>query len=58
MTFKQALIIAMIFGIVAGGVVWWLERFEVNKLHGEVIHYLKNQDEFKDFLRSRETNNE
>lgn len=57
MEFKKALIIAIVFGVVAACVVWWLERFELNRLHGEVLGYLKNQDDFREFLDSRETGN-
>lgn len=55
MTFKQALIVAVVFGVTAAAVVWWLERFELNRLHGEVLGYLKNQDDFRDFLKDRDS---
>lgn len=58
MDFKKALIVAITFGVVAAAVVWWLERFELNRLHGEVLGYLKNQDDFREFLRTRESSNE
>lgn len=57
MTIKQAVVIAIIFGVTAALVVWYLERFEINKFHGEVQHYMKNQELFKEFLREKEGNN-
>lgn len=53
MTLKQALIIAVVFGLVAAAVVWWLERFEINKFHGEVQDYLQNQGAFRQWLNER-----
>ena len=58
MTIKQALIIAIVFGITAALVVWWLERFEINKFHGEVQSYMKNQTLYQEFLRQKEGKNE
>lgn len=53
MSLKQAIIFGAVFGLVAALVVWYLERFEVNKLHHEVRQYLNNQEGFQDFLRER-----
>lgn len=58
LTIKQALIIAVVFGIVAAAVVWWLERFEINKFHGEVQDYLRNQGAFHQWLQERGQNGE
>jgi len=55
MTLRQAIIIAVVFGIVAAAVVWWLERFEINKFYGEVQHYMKHQTAFQEYLRDRES---
>ncbi|MFI5419573.1 MAG: hypothetical protein ACHQ1H_01255 [Nitrososphaerales archaeon] len=57
MPLKHALIIAIVFGITAALVVWYLERFEINKFHGEVQHYMNNQELFHEFLRAREGTN-
>lgn len=54
MTIKHALVIAITFGIVAALVVWWLERFEINKFHGEVQSYIRNYDKFTEYLRENE----
>jgi hypothetical protein len=56
LTTKQAITIAIVFGIVAATVVWWLERFEINKFHGDVQRYLKHQIDFTEWLRERESN--
>jgi hypothetical protein len=53
LTLKNAITIGVIFGIVAAAVVWWLERFEINKFHGEVHRYMKHQSEFTDFLKEK-----
>lgn len=56
MSLKQAAVFGVIFGLVAAAIVWYLERFELNRLHGEVNEYLKNRDRFELFLRERESN--
>lgn len=53
MNLKQALIVAIVFGVVAAGIVWWLERFEINKFHGEVQDYMKNQNAFQQWLQDQ-----
>lgn len=53
MTVRQVVLAAAVLGLVAGAVVWYLERFELNRLHGEVRDYLGNYDAFRDFLRQR-----
>ncbi len=58
MTFKQAIVVALIFGFTAALVVWYLERFEINKFHGEVQHYMNNQSAFQEFLKAREGTSE
>jgi Zn-dependent protease with chaperone function len=50
---KHAFVIAITFGVVAALVVWWLERFEINKFHGEVQSYMKHQNLFQQFLREK-----
>lgn len=47
MTWKQTLALAAIMGLVAAAVVWWLERFEVEKLHEHFRQYLDKVDAFK-----------
>lgn len=56
MSLKQAVIFGTVFGLVAALVVWYLERFEVNKLHQEIRTYLGHQEGFQDFLRERGEN--
>lgn len=40
-------------GLVAGAVVWFLERFETERLHSEVRSYMENYDAFRAFLAQR-----
>lgn len=51
MTLKQAVAFGIIFGVVAACIVWYLERFELNRLHGEVKDYLSHSDKFREYLR-------
>lgn len=53
MPLKHWILVAVIFGIVAAAVVWWLERFEVNKFHGEVRQYLNHYELFEQWMRER-----
>ena len=51
---RNALIAGAALGVVAALVVWWLERFELNKLHGEVRSYLENYNAFERWQQTRE----
>lgn len=46
-TWKHTLLAAVVMGMVAAGLVWWLEHFEVSRLHAEVSDYLAKYDKFK-----------
>jgi len=54
MHYRHAVVIAIGMGIVAALVVWYLERFETNRLFGEMRDYMSKQDQFRDWLRERE----
>lgn len=56
MNAKQAVIFGVVFGLIAACVVWYLERFELNRLHGEMREYLSKHDKFEDFIKGREEN--
>ncbi len=47
MTMRQVVIAAVILGAVAGYVVWWLRRFEVEDMHHRFSEYLGKYDEFR-----------
>lgn len=53
MSTRQVVAIGLIMGLTAAAVVWWLERFESERLHGEVRSYLDRYDEFRDWLASQ-----
>lgn len=55
MSLKQAIVFGVVFGLVAALVVWYLERFELNRLHGEVREYLGNRDKFQTYLDERQS---
>lgn len=47
MTWRQAFAFAVVMGLVAAGAVWFLERFQVDRLHGEITSYLERHDKFR-----------
>ena len=47
MNWRQVVVAAVILGAVAGLVVMWLERFEVEKMHTEIRGYLDRVDRFR-----------
>lgn len=47
MTWRQTMVCAVVLGIVAAGVVWGLERFEIQRLHESFRGYLERQDQFR-----------
>lgn len=47
MTLRQVLLAAVVLGCVAGAVVWYLERFEANRLHDSFSKYLQKYEEFR-----------
>lgn len=44
--------VGLVLGLVAGCVVWWLERFEVEKMHSQFREYLDRYDRFKEWEAS------
>lgn len=54
MSIRQAAVFGVVFGAIAALIVWYLERFELNRLHGEVREYLGKRDAFEEFLRKGE----
>lgn len=54
---RNVLVTGLVLGLTAALVVWWLERFEVDRLHTEVHGYLKNYDEFREWLQTRADGN-
>lgn len=53
MNWRQVLVTAVVLGVVAALVVWYLERFQAERLTGEIADYLRKRDEFEQFLRER-----
>lgn len=52
MSWPKAVAVAIMLGLVAGAVVWYLERFEVARLHTEISGYLSRYDEFRNWEAS------
>ena len=46
MTWRQTLIAACVMALVAAALVWYLERFNTEKLVAEMQRYLRKQDDF------------
>jgi hypothetical protein len=44
---RSAIIVGVALGVTAALVVWWLERFEVARLHAGVETYLDQVDRFR-----------
>lgn len=49
----KILLTGLVLGVTCAAVVWFLERFESNRLHAEVTGYLERYDEFRDWLATR-----
>lgn len=50
MNYRQVIATGLILGLTAAVVVWFLERFESQRLHGEVRSYLTNYDAFREWV--------
>ena len=56
---RSLVLVGLVLGVTCAGIVWWLERFELQKvrqeirdtLAGEAESYLQVQDAFRDWLR-------
>lgn len=53
MSNRQVVIAGAVLGLTAAVVVWWLERFQVERLHGDIREYLSRYDEFRDWLQAK-----
>jgi hypothetical protein len=51
----RIIMVGAVLGITAGAVVWFLERFESDRLHEEVARYLRDYDAFNEWLAHRGT---
>lgn len=50
---RQVVVFGVIVVVGCAALVWWLEKFEVGKLHREIGDYLNKYDEFRDYLDQR-----
>lgn len=46
-SWKQTLVLAALMGVVAAGVVWFLERFETDRMHAQMREYLEKHEAFR-----------
>lgn len=53
MTWRQMVATGIVLGLVAGLVVWYLERFESGRLMTEINDYLEKRSMFEQWLRER-----
>ncbi len=51
------MVTGIFLGLTAAFVVWWLERFQSERLIGEVETYLASHDAFSKFLKERDKDN-
>ena len=49
MTGRQLVVFAVILGVTAAAVVWYLERFEIDRGWAKMAEYLAKHDEFRRF---------
>ena len=47
MSIRQMILLIVCISILAGGLAWWLQRFEMQNLHSEIGAYLSKLDEFR-----------
>ena len=47
MSTKQLIALIICISVLAGGLAWWLQRFEMQNLHAEIGAYLSKFDEFR-----------
>jgi len=52
---EKIVLTGLILGVVAASVVWFLERFQSERLHAEVRTYLERYDEFREWVKQRPT---
>jgi hypothetical protein len=52
-TLRNAVISGVLLGIVAGLVVWYLERFEMERMYAEINSTLGKHAAFDDYLKER-----
>lgn len=57
MTTRQTIVVGLILGVTCALVVWYLERFETNRLHADIREYLENVDSFRDWLAANKGEN-
>lgn len=54
---RNAIISGVILGLIAGAVVWYLERFEMERMISEINTSLGNHAAFDEYLSEREKHN-
>lgn len=52
-TIRNAIISGILLGVVAGLVVWYLERFEMERMFAEINATLGKHADFDDYLKER-----
>jgi hypothetical protein len=53
-TTRQLTVLIAAITILSAGLAWWLQRYELQALHGEVRDYLRKQDQFKQWQADNE----
>lgn len=51
MTFRHAIVTGIMLGIVAGLVVWYLERFQTDRMFSDMRDYMEKRDDFRAWLQ-------
>lgn len=50
-TFRHAIVTGIMLGIVAGLVVWYLERFQTDRMFSDMRDYMEKRDDFRAWLQ-------
>ena len=49
MSTRQLIVVVALISLLAAGLSWWMQRFELSALHSEIKDYLSKNQAFKDW---------
>lgn len=57
MSNRQVIVAALVLGLTAAAAVWWLERFELERMHAEWAVYLERYEGFREWEAEQRAKN-
>ncbi len=51
---RESILAAALIAVFCAAIVWWLERYETQRMHSEIGTYLHRYSEFREWLEARE----